>query len=66
LGVYGIIVLTAGIVSFWLWPEMNKRQFPESLEELKKQVVLPILGLKAVLSDKQNNGNFVFYESVRL
>jgi OCT family organic cation transporter-like MFS transporter 4/5 len=41
LGVYGIIVLTAGIVSFWLWPETNKRQFPESLEEAEKAASTP-------------------------
>ena len=33
LAIYGIIVLLAGIVSLWLWPETNNRNFPETLEE---------------------------------
>lgn len=33
LAIYGLIVLIAGIVSLWLWPETNKKKLPESLEE---------------------------------
>ncbi len=37
LAIYGIIVLMAGFVSLWLWPETNKRKLPETLEEAEKQ-----------------------------
>jgi OCT family organic cation transporter-like MFS transporter 4/5 len=41
LAIYGIIVLTAGIVSLWLWPETNKSKFPETLEEAEKVASTP-------------------------
>lgn len=39
LAVYGIIVLLAGIISLWLWPETNKQKLPETLEEAEKAAV---------------------------
>ena len=34
--VYGIIVLLAGIISLWLWPETKRRKLPETIEEAEK------------------------------
>ena len=34
--IYGVIVLTAAIFSLWLWPETNKKQMTETLEEAEE------------------------------
>ena len=36
LVVYGIIVLLAGLVSLWLWPETKSRKLPETMDEAEK------------------------------
>ena len=33
LAIYGLIVLAAGIVSLWLWPETKNQNLFETLEE---------------------------------
>lgn len=46
LAIYGIIVLLAGINSFWLWPETNNRKLPETLEETEIIAASPNRWLK--------------------
>ena len=41
LGVYGAIVLAAGISSVWLWPETLHTQFTETLEECEELASTP-------------------------
>ena len=41
LGVYGAIVLAAGISSIWLWPETLHTQFTETLEECEELASTP-------------------------
>ena len=36
LVIYGAIVLMAGIVSLWLWPETKTKHLPETLEDAEK------------------------------
>ena len=36
LAIYGIVVMAAGVISIWLWPETKRTKLPESLEEAEK------------------------------
>ena len=46
LGVYGAIVLAAGISSIWLWPETLHTQFTETLKECEDLASTPNTWLK--------------------
>ena len=34
--IFGIVILSSGVVSLWLWPETNKKQMTETIEEAEK------------------------------
>ena len=50
LGVYGVIVFSAGISSIWLWPETLNKHFTETLNECEKSASSPNSWLKCSFS----------------
>ena len=53
--IYGMVVLAAAVVSLWLWPETNRRQMTETIEEAEKVASTQNQWLKCCTSNPDNS-----------